>query len=64
MVHIEQFLNRKESKRGLGYYSEQAFESVHANFKADWNSVKVDINHPQYLEKLLSCVNRWNARHI
>ena len=49
---------------GLGYWSEQAFESVHADFKLSWESMKVDIDHPEYLSKLLACIVRWNAMHI
>ena len=49
---------------GLAFWSEQAFESVHADFKLYWESQKVDIDHPDYLAKLLACISRWNARHI
>ena len=49
---------------GLGYWSEQAFEAVHADFKLCWESMKVDIDHPEYLDKLLACIIRWNDRHI
>ena len=30
-THVEQFLSMKNDGRGLGYWSEQAFESVHAD---------------------------------
>ena len=49
---------------GLGYWSEQAFGSVHADFKKEWEAVKVDIDHPEFLDRLTSCIARWNARHI
>ena len=49
---------------GLAFWSEQAFESVHADFKLYWESMKVDMDHPEYLAKLLACIVRWNARHI
>ena len=64
MSHIQQFVEMKGADRGLGYWSEQAFEAVHADFKQSWDSVKVDIDHPDYLSKLLSCITRWNARNI
>ena len=79
MAHVRQFLDKKADGKGLykklniqtqnifvglGYWSEQAFESVHADFKAEWESVKVDIDHPDYLDKLVKCIARWNARHI
>ena len=64
MTHVKQFLEMKADGKGLGYWSEQAFESVHADFKEMWETVKVDIDHPEFLTKLLSCVIRWNSRHI
>ena len=41
---------------GLGYWSEQAFEAVHANFKIDWDTVKVDIGHKDFMTKLTETV--------
>ena len=49
---------------GLGYWSEQAFEAVHANFKLSWENVKVDIDHTEYLPKLKNSVTRYNASHM
>ena len=63
-THVEQFLQMKNDGRGLGYWSEQAFESVHADFKQDWENVKVDINHPDFLSKMMKCIIRYNSRHI
>ena len=49
---------------GLGFWSEQAFESVHADFKVEWSKVKVSSDHPDFLDKMLSCMSRYVARHI
>ena len=49
---------------GIGYWSEQAFEAVHANFKVDWDTVKVDLGHKEYMERLTAAMSRYNSRHI
>ena len=49
---------------GLGYWSEQAFDAVHANFKLDWETGELDVGHEDYLKKLTDCISRYNARHI
>ena len=49
---------------GLGYYSEQAFESVHCDFKTEWEKVKVDVQHPDYQKKLATTLSRYVAKHI
>jgi len=58
MVHVQQFLEMKGDEKGLGYWSEQAFEAVHANFKIGWEMVKVDIEQKEYLPRLTNCVSR------
>jgi hypothetical protein len=64
MVHVSQFLDRRGDGKGLGYFSEQSFESVHADYKLDWESVKLEIDHPDYLATFFDCFVRWNARHL
>ena len=80
MDHIKQFVELKDDDKGnlylflnlmlillfsgLGYWSEQAFEAVHANFKQSWENVKVDIDHTEYLPKLKNSVTRYNSSHI
>ena len=54
----------KRGERGLGFWSEQGFETVHSNFKTEWDNVKVDLAHPEYLSKLSKTVARYNSRHI
>ena len=51
-------------KHGLGFYSEQAMESMHKELKNEWGAEKVDVKHPKYGEKLLSTVIRINGKHI
>ena len=57
-------LNIYSSYTGLGYWSEQAFESVHADFKVEWEKVKVNYDHPDFSKKMLSCLSRYVSRHI
>lgn len=54
----------KKYKRGLGFYSEQAMESVHADFKNVWTKYKVDQTHPDYAGRLLKAITEYNSRHI
>ena len=54
----------KGEVHGLGYYSEQAMESMHYEFKKEWGTGKVDVKHPNYGEKLLSATVRINGKHI
>lgn len=60
--HIKDFCSKKE--RGLGFYSEQAFEAVHHDFLSVWKYFKVSENHSNYDNKLRSAVRRFNSRHI
>ena len=49
---------------GLGFWSEQAMEAVHADFKKSWDNIKVDKDHELYLTRLSECIARYNARHL
>lgn len=60
--HIEDFC--ENSKRGLGFYSEQAMESVHSDFKTVWNKYKVSETHSDYDSRLLKAVIEYNSNHI
>ena len=53
-VHVKQFCSK--NKLPLGAFSEQASESVHANFKTVWKHFTVDINHSEFGSRLLSAV--------
>lgn len=53
----------EEMQSGLGFFSEQAMESVHADFKKIWEKYKVSIDHPEYLKRLLSAICEYNGSH-
>ena len=61
--HVEQFCDKKGI--GLGFFSEQAMESVHYDFlKSSWEMNKVAANHPDHPKKLLRAVCSYNALHV
>lgn len=60
--HIEDFC--KISDKGLGYYSEQAVESAHADFKKIWKKYKVKKSNPKYSENLLKAGREYNSKHL
>ena len=62
--HAQEFLKIKGEKHGLGFYSEQAMESMHHEMKEEWGADKVDPKHPKYGEKLKATVVRLNGKHI
>ena len=84
-VHVEQFLERQKraesldcalgsvpaAQRGLGYWSEQASESVHSNFNQLWEGGKYKrkliLDDPEKLEEyakqFFKCLTTYNARH-
>ena len=63
-THVEEFLKMKGEVQGLGFYSEQAMEIMHAELKEDWGADKVDVKHPSYGPKLKNTVVRINGKHI
>ena len=62
--HAVDFLKMKNEERGLGYYSEQAMESMHKELKSEWGADKVDVKHPKYGENLKRTVVRINGKHL
>lgn len=60
--HIEEFCSKHH--KGLGWYSEQAMESVHYEFKKVWEKHKVQETHQQYSKHLLKAVCGFNSSHI
>ena len=62
IVHIPQFCDK--TGKGLGYWSEQASESVHSDFKLTNNRFKVNQAHPDHPEKMLRAVVKYNSSHI
>ena len=54
----------KGEEHGLGFYSEQAMESMHKELKKEWGADKVDVKHSSYGKNLKSTVVRINGKHI
>ena len=69
-VHVRQFLNfnnpQQGPRRGLGFWSEQASESVHHDFEVHWESgYKRPISlREDYKVQALLCISTYAARHI
>ena len=68
-AHVAQFLHFKNPqdgpKRGLGYWSEQAGESVHHDFEVFWErGYKRQIDSPDYMQQSLKCISTYAARHV
>lgn len=49
---------------GLGFFSEQAFEAVHCNFKKTWMYYCVNEIDPKFNEKLLAATMKYNSKHL
>ena len=61
--HVPEFIHRKGMP--LGFFSEQASESVHHDFQKFWDSrYKREMSHPLYHDKLLRSVVEYNSKHI
>lgn len=60
--HVKQFC--KTFDIGLGFFSEQAFESVHHDYTKTWQNFKVNVDNPDYGEKLLRAVCSYNCKHL
>lgn len=60
--HVIEFCDSKEC--GLGVWSEQAFESVHADFAKHWERYKVPSSHEKFGDRLLRAVQEYNSNHI
>ena len=60
--HITDFCDSVHT--GLGRYSEQAVEAVHADFKSTWAKYKFHEVNPRYPEQLLKAVSDYNAKHL
>ena len=62
--HLEDFFNQKGKNKGLSYWTEQAFEAVHHDFKDIWARYKVNSDHPDYGKQLKSAIVAYNYSHI
>ena len=70
-AHVTQFLNFNNPqegqgpRRGLGFWSEQASESVHHDFEVFWQrGYKRQVDSPDYMQKSLECISTYAARHV
>ena len=69
MFHVTQYLQmlnaETDEERGLGYMSEQAFESVHSDMAQMWeNGWKVSASHKEFGEKLRKFLVAYNSNNI
>ena len=62
--HLVEFLKLKGGVYGAGYWSEQAPESCHKDYNAEWESNKVMETHPKYAMELKTSVVRYNGKHM
>lgn len=59
--HIVDFCEGRQE--GLGRWSEQSSESVHADFSKTWERYKVPHGHPLFRDRLLRAVLSYNVSH-
>ena len=60
--HVPYFCQK--NGKGLGFFSEQAIETVHSDFWKTCKNFKVKSSHPDYPNRLLKPVQKYNAEHI
>ena len=59
-----EFLKSKGEKAGAGFWSEQAMESAHHDFKEEMAAEMLNYDCPNFVDKLLRVVVRYNGKHI
>ena len=62
LYHVPEFCS--EHQKALGFFSEQASESVHSKFNDVWQKYKVAKDHPQYNMQLFKAVTEFNSYRI
>ena len=61
--HVYDFCRNQNS--GLGKWSEQASEAVHADFElSSWSNYKVSSLNPRFGEQLLHAVTEYASKHV
>lgn len=60
--HLSSFMLERNSS--LGFFSEQASESLHFDFKSCWSKFKVDSANSMYSSNLLRAVSVYNSGHF
>ena len=63
-THVVEFLQAKGEVAGLGFWSEQAMESCHHDFKLEYENLKICQDSPEFLERLRSLVVCYNGKHL
>ena len=59
--HVKHWYARHGTSHGLAYFGEQATETAHTDWMKVWlKGYKVADSHPNYGDKLLSCVAKYN----
>mgnify|MGYP003327029453 CR=1 FL=1 len=56
--HIQESIEMKHPGRGIGAFTEQAFESAHHAFGVEWANTKVDIEHHDFNNRMMDTVSR------
>ena len=55
----------QENNHSLGFYSEQAVESIRHDFKTIWSNYLIkNLGDPRYDDSLLTAIQQFNARHL
>ena len=60
--HVPDFCEAKQ--KGLGYFSEQASEAVHCNFKNTFKNYNVDEKNPSFPTNLCAATMKYNVKHL
>ena len=60
--HVPEFCDRKQ--KSLGYFTEQASEAVHCDFKKTWKYYQVSEDDEKFPERLEAAVLKYNAKHL
>ena len=63
-VHAVEFLNDMGEEHGLGFYSEQSFESMHNKINENWNKNPLKEDHPQFGPKMKDLVVNVNGKAV
>ena len=53
-----------KQKKALVSIAKQTIETVHSDFLNTWTNFKVSDTHPEYYNRLLKAVQKYNATHI
>ena len=67
-AHVCDFFERQKGTdyegKGLGFWSEQASESVHSDFKKHWAKYVRELDHPDYAKQFKKCGVSYNSNHL